>query len=241
MAILDRVRIVLLETTHPGNIGGVARAMKTMGLSRLYLVAPRSFPSAEATTRATGAVDVLDRAVVCDGLDTALADCALVVGATARPRKVAWSTLEPRECGHQLAAAATENDVALVCGRERSGLSNDEVERCHHLVTIPTNPDFGSLNLAAAVQVLAYEIAMAARGPVSAAHREPPAAAEDLRQFYAHLQAVLEEIEFTRAPRTRSVMRKLARLFNRAEPLANEVAMLRGILTAVETAVRRKT
>ena len=159
--MLEQIRIVLVGTTHPGNIGAVARAMKTMALDNLWLVAPKQFPSAEATARASGADDLLARARICTDLSEAIEGCRLVVGASARLRTVQWPQMAPRECARALLSEATAGPVAILFGRESSGLSNQELDRCSHLVHIPSNPEFSSLNLAAAVQILTYEIRIA--------------------------------------------------------------------------------
>lgn len=229
------MRIVLVGTTHPGNIGASARAMKTMGLEQLVLVAPQHYPSAEATARASGADDMLYRARIETSLAAALAECTLVMGASARRRGLSGPELTPRQAACELLQVAARAPVALVFGRESSGLSNDELDRCHHLVRIPANPDYSSLNLAAAVQVLAYELRLAALAsqaltpaPVS------PAPAAETEHFYAHLQQVLLAIGFLNPANPRHLMRRLRRLFNRARPDQTEVNILRGILTAVE-------
>src|SRR5690554_4650161 len=158
---LDNLRIVLVNTTHPGNIGGAARAMKNMGLSRLYLVAPKEYPSDKATWRSAGALDVLDNAVVVDTLDEAIAGCGLVVGTSARERRIPWPLLDPRECGTNVVSEAEQHEVALVFGREDRGLTNEELHKCNYHMHIPANPDYSSLNLATAVQVITYEVRMA--------------------------------------------------------------------------------
>ena len=172
---LANVRIVLVEPTHPGNIGAVARAMRTMGLRDLRLVGPRRYPSAEATERAAGAFDVLDRARVDGDLSEALADCTWAVAATARPRRLEWVQLDPAQAGRELVRRAVSGPVAAVFGRESAGLSNDEIDHCQAVLRIPTAPDFRSLNIAAAVQIAAYEIARAAAaGTTEAGGVGPP-------------------------------------------------------------------
>lgn len=234
---LARIRFVLVETTHSGNIGAVARAMKTMGLSRLELVAPRQRPDAEALARASGADDLLERAGVHEDLTDALAGCRLVVGASARLRSIEWPLLEPPECAARLLAEAGEGEVALMLGRESSGLTNDELARCHFLVHIPTNPDFSSLNVAAAAQVLAYEIRRAARESTGERLIETPrdlAPAEAMEGFYAHLTETLVRIGFSDPEQSRTLTRRLRRLFNRAQPDRVELNILRGILSAAQ-------
>jgi TrmH family RNA methyltransferase len=232
--MFSKLRIVLVETTHPGNIGATARAMKNMGLARLYLVNPEHFPHAEATARASGADDVLAQATVCADLDAALAGCGLVVGASARLRSLSLPQWDPRQCAERVMREAHNTEVALVFGREHSGLTNDELSRCHYLMHIPTNPDYSSLNLAAAVQVLVYELRMASQLSTVVADEEPPASAEDMERFYAHLQQTLEEIGFLDPENPRIMMRRLRRLFNRARPNEVEMNILRGILTAAQ-------
>jgi len=239
--MLSNVRIVLIGTSHPGNIGAAARAMKTMNLARLYLVAPQDYPCAEATARASGADDVLARAQVCADLDEALAGCRFVVGTSARRRSLRWPEFDPRQCAERLMEEAAGGDVAILFGRERTGLTNTELERCHALVSIPANPDYSSLNLAAAVQVIAYELTMAARMPElqetpsgGGSDQEAPATADELNRFYIHLQQVLVQTEFLDPEEPKQLMRRLKRLFNRARPDKVEMNILRGILTAVQ-------
>lgn len=233
----SKVRIVLVNTTHPGNIGAVARAMKNMGLRELYLVDPRIYPSAEATARASGADDLLAEAVVCADLDQALEDCPLVIGASARQRAIECPRLSPRECVAMIAERAGAGPAAVVFGREHSGLSNDELDRCHFQLTIPVDPGFPSLNLAAAVQIFVYEHflarAGAGQGPAAEAGAAVPAA--EMERFYQHLEQVMIEIGFLDPARPRHLMRRLRRLYNRARPDQNEMNILRGILTAVRT------
>jgi len=232
---LENIHIVLVNTTHPGNIGGVARAMKNMGLARLRLVCPQRFPDAEANARASGADDVLDQAQVFDSLDAALADMRLVIGTTARRRSVPWPSVDARHCGELLVRAAVEEPVALLFGRERDGLTNEQIERCRYLATVPTCGDYTSLNLAAAVQVFAYEIFMAsAAGFPLAADMHRPAPAGLVQGYIEHLQRVLERVEFLDPEQPRHLMHKIARLYQRAAPSDEELNILRGMLTAIE-------
>ncbi len=233
----SNIRIVMVGTSHPGNIGAAARAMKNMGVERLYLVAPREFPSPEASARASGADDILAAATVCDTLDDALAGCSLVFGASARLRNIPWPQLDARGCGEK--AVGHSGQVAIVFGREHSGLSNEELERCNYLVHIPTDEAFSSLNVAAAVQVITYELMMGS-GPVpaQAPQRDEPAAAEDMERLYAHLEETLIELDFLDAASPRQLMRRLRRLFNRSALETTEVNILRGILTAAQKAAR---
>lgn len=234
---LSRVRIVMVETTHPGNIGAAARAMKNMGLTRLHLVAPRQFPNAEASARASGADDVLAAARVFDHLDDALAGCALVFGASARLRALPWPVVEPRECARlALETAASDQEVALVFGREHSGLTNEELQRCNYLMHIPTNPDYSSLNVAAAIQVAAYELFQHSGAHSIEVEDAEYATHDEMEGFYTHLERTLVATEFLDPDNPRQVLRRLRRLFNRARPEKVEVNILRGILTAVEKA-----
>lgn len=236
------VRIVLVGTTHPGNIGAVARAMKNMGLADLVLVEPRHFPHADATARASGAEDVLERARVVETLADALADCNYVAGASARSRTIGWPTLLPRECAQRLVAEGEDGVAAAVFGSEKSGLTNDDLDRCHALLTIPTVPGFSSLNLGMAVQVLCYELRMAELdddAPVTS--RETPlATGEDLERFYRHLEQVVIASGFLDPDNPRQLMRRLRRLFARAEPDQNEINILRGILASIDPAAKRE-
>lgn len=236
-ALLSRIRVVLVGAQHPGNVGAVARAMKTMGLDDLALVAPRAFPHPEADALAAGATDLLRRAQVFPTLDAAIADCAHVAGTTARRRYLAAAAMSPRSWAQTLAAGGGR--VALLFGRERTGLTNAELARCQALIHIPANPDYPSLNLAQAVQVLAYELRLAATGgglPTAADHRPAPQA--ELELFFGHLHRTLRTIGFLKPNRPGLLLRRLRRLFGRAAPDADELAILRGILTAAERAAR---
>lgn len=237
------VRIVLVGTTHPGNIGASARAMKNMGLEQLWLVAPRCFPHAEAIARASGAEDVLAAARVVATLDEALADCRFVAGASARPRTIELETLEPRACAARLVSENRTGDVAVVFGPEKSGLSNEDLDRCRVLLGIPAEPAFSSLNLAMAVQVVCYELRLAAANPAAGAvpTREVPLASQaELERFYAHLEQVLGASGFLDPANPRYLMRRLRRLFARAEPDMNEINILRGILAALDPEEARR-
>ncbi len=230
------IRIVLVGTTHPGNIGAVARAMKNMGLSDLALVSPKYFPHDEASARASGAEDILERAMVVDSLAEALTDCVYVAGASARSRTINWPCMGPRDCAERLIRESGHGKVAAVFGPEKTGLHNDDLDLCHTLLTIPTDPGFSSLNLAMAVQVLTYELRVASmldEGPVFDVEA-PPATSEEMEHFYAHLEKVLTDIEFLDPDNPRHLMRRMRRLFIRARPDKNEVNILRGVLTAVD-------
>ena len=235
------IRIVLIDTTHPGNIGATARAMKNMGLSELALVRPKSFPDAEATARASGADDVLAHAQVYSRLEDAIADCGLVVGTSARQRHMHWEQREPRECAQALVSSARTQPAAVLFGSERFGLSNAELLHCRWLVTIPTHEAYSSLNVAMAVQILAYEIWLAARdgAPVEPEREAPLATGTEMDRFYTHLQQVMDEVEFRDRTPSGQLMTRLKLLFNRVGLDQNEMNILRGILTAVQ-ARRRK-
>ncbi|RDI46897.1 tRNA (cytosine(32)/uridine(32)-2'-O)-methyltransferase TrmJ [Aquicella lusitana] len=235
--MLDRIRIVLVNTSHPGNIGSAARAMKTMGLHELYLVSPELFPHPKANEMASGATDVLEKAIVTASLDDAIADCTLVVGTSARARTIPWPLLTPREMAEKIKHEAAGSQIAIVFGREQSGLSNEELQRCHLHIQIPANPEYSSLNLAAAVQIVAYEVRMAT-GLHETAFEESwdyrLATADEMEKFFDHLQTVLIEIDFLKMNAPRKLMTRLRRLFLRTRPDIMEMNMLRGILTAIQ-------
>ena len=243
LAALARVRVVLVGTQHPGNIGSAARAMKTMGLSRLALVAPERYPHAEAQALAAGADDVLADAAVHPDLAATIADCHLVFGCTARSRRIALDEHAPREAASALLDAACGGaEVALVFGRERTGLTNEELQLCHAAVHIPANPEYSSLNLAAAVQVLAYELRMAALGNASLdlqdAQREPPASHAQMEGFFAQLGDTLDAIDFHKGRSPDAAMHKLRRLFLRAALDEREIRILRGVLADAQRMAR---
>jgi tRNA (cytidine32/uridine32-2'-O)-methyltransferase len=227
------VRIVLIDPSHPGNIGSVARAMKNMALEDLTLVRPRSFPHPEADALAAGADDILAKARVVDSVVEAIADCAFIAGTTSRPRSYYWEFTRPREVASHIAALGTENRAALLFGSERYGLGTEDLNHCNVLVRIPANPVYCSLNLAMSVQLLAYELFMAREQPQPHVQLEQPLApAGDVEHFYSHLHQVLNEIDFE--DRTGHLMERLRRLFNRAQLDRNELNILRGILSAVQ-------
>jgi len=234
---LANIRIVLVRTSHPGNIGAAARAIKTMCLDNMYLVAPKQFPSRDASARAAGAEDILTKATLCESLDEAIEDCHLVVGTSGRLRHVDWPLLTPRECAEKLVTGSQSGPVALVFGQEQSGLTNSELDCCQYMVQIPANPDYGSLNLAAAVQVLAYEILLAdqtiqAGSPKISSLPMPDHG--EMQRFYDHLREVLIQVNFLDPDNPRLLMRKLIRIFNRTGLDQTELNILRGILTAVQ-------
>ncbi len=215
--------------------------MKTMGLADLALVAPERFPAPEADTMAASATDVLASARIFATVSDAVADCGLVIGTTSRPRQHRWRVLEPREAAPEIVAAARGGPVALLFGAERTGLSNDDIEQCQRLLTIPSDDAYPSLNLAMAVQLVVYELHLAARAPVAEASlaAAPLATAREMEQFYAQLGEVLAEIDFRDRTRSGHLMARLRRFFNRAAPDENEIHILRGILTAVQGRRRR--
>jgi len=237
-AALARVRVVLVATSHPGNIGAAARAMLTMGLTRLTLVAPRRFPDADADARASGATQVLRDARVVATLDEALAGAALTVGLSARPREFAGRVLDVREAARQAIGCAQRDDVALVFGTEMSGLSNDELARCGVVATIPADPGYSSLNIAAAVQVAAYELRVAATGgEVWRAPRFAPATHDEIEGLYAHATRTLTDVRFLDPKLPRRLLPRLRRMFARAGFEREEVNILRGILARVDELV----
>ncbi|CAA0082840.1 tRNA (cytidine/uridine-2'-O-)-methyltransferase TrmJ [BD1-7 clade bacterium] len=246
---LDRIRIVLVNTTHPGNIGGVARAMKNMGLNKLYLVEPKRFPDEEAVWRSGHASDVLDDAIVTRDLDEALEGCGLVIGTSARERRIPWPLMNPREAAAECINEKGDHDVAIVFGREDRGLTNEELQKCHLHLNIPTNDEYSSLNLAAAVQVVAYELRMTALGdglPSMKADvadkREwdvKPASSGAMELFFDHLQQVLVDIEFLDLNTPRQTMTRMRRLFNRVRMDEMELAMMRGILRNIQRVKQR--
>lgn len=232
--MLANIRIVLVETSHPGNIGGVARAMKNMKMSNLYLVAPNIFPSADATSRASGADDILMSATVCESLSEAIADCSIVIGASARCRTISWPELTPKQCADKLSVDAVNNQVAIIFGRENSGLKNHELDLCQFLLRIPCNEEYSSLNLAAAVQVVCYEL-FSASGLnkeilVGDKDKEVLATSSQMELFYQHLHEALIDIGFMHEDKSKSIMRRLRRIYNRTKLDTKEVDILRGIL-----------
>ncbi len=232
--MLAQIKIVLVETSHPGNIGGVARAMKNMGLSNLALVTPKIFPSAEATSRAAGSDDILAKAQVFESLQEAIEDCGLVLGASARSRTISWPEMEPRALPSLFNSLPTETKIAVIFGRENSGLKNHELDLCHYLLHIPCNPKFSSLNLAAAVQVIGYELFLAygdsGKNTIGDRGTDPLATNEQMEAFYSHLLETIADIGFLHPDKSKSIMRRLRRIFNRAHLDTKEIDILRGIL-----------
>lgn len=228
---LSNVRVVLSHTTHPGNIGAAARAMKTMGLHHLYLINPRHFPDPQAAAMAAGADDVLQNAVVCGAIDEALQGVVLTVAMTARLRDISNEVLTPRAAMPLVFQQAATQSVALLFGTEMSGLTNEEVSRAQMLVNIPANPDFSSLNLASSVQVMAYELSVAAQNFQPARQLLQPAAHEQVEGFMVHLEKALHEIGFFTTQNPARMMQRLRRLYARARLESDEINILRGILS----------
>ena len=261
MANLDRVRIVLVSTTHPGNIGAAARAMKNMGLTRLYLVEPRDFPSDRARWRSANASDVIEQAVVVDTLDEAIADCGLVIGTSARDRRIPWPLINPEECGSQVIRESSDHEVAIIFGREARGLKNEELQKCQYHVHIPTSKEYTSLNLAMSVQVISYEIRRAYLAQMHSGQdvAEVPqddnqltglslgvdpqnwdqefSTSQDMELFFDHLERALVKIDFHDPDNPRQLMTRLRRLFQRIRPDKMEMNILRGILTSIENKI----
>ncbi len=238
----NRIRIVLVHTSHPGNIGGVARAMKNMGLGRLYLVQPKRFPDHEADWRAASAQDVLADAVVCESVEQAISDCHFVVGTSARGRRIPWPLQNPRQCAPQIAQAADNGEVAILFGREDRGLTNEELQQCHLHLNIPTSEAYSSLNLAMAVQIVAYELKMHEVGegdPAEAQWDAPFSTNEEVERFYQHLEQTLVDIEFLNPAAPRQLMTRLRRLYSRVRLDEMELNILRGILTETQKWVQR--
>jgi tRNA/rRNA methyltransferase len=233
---LKNIRIVLCGTTHPGNIGASARALKTMGLTRLYLVAPERYPAPEAEWRASRATDVLSNAVICSTLDEALSGVAFAIACSARSREIAVPEVTVREAAHHVVEAARTQETALVFGNETYGLTTEEVNKCKLIATIPAAPDYSSLNLAAAVQVFTYELRMAATQdavrPVSERPREL-ATHEEVEGFFEHLERTMVDVGFLDPEHPKKLMPRLRRLFARAQLEKEEVNILRGILKSL--------
>lgn len=238
--MLENIRIVLVETSHTGNMGSVARAMKTMGLNHLYLVNPLLKPDSQAISLAAGASDLIGDATIVDTLDQAISGCTLVIGTSARCRTLPWPMLDARQCGVTSVAEARLGQVALVFGRERVGLTNQELQKCHYHVAIPANPEYSSLNLAMAVQTIAYEVRMAwladSQSKTQNGEQETELCyprVDDLERFYQHLESLLQQNGFIRQSNPGQVMSKMRRLFTRARPEKDELSILRGILASV--------
>jgi TrmH family RNA methyltransferase len=230
-----RIRIVLVDTSHPGNVGASARAMKNMGLNSLVLVRAASHSDPEAARRAAGAADVLAAARTCATVDEAIGDCGLVLGASARPRSAHFRVLDARAAAIEAAAACRERPAAVLFGNERNGLSNAELERCDALLRIPASADYPSLNLAQAVQVVCYELRMAlAAGEGAGAESPPPASADERLALDEHLERVMRATGFMHEGNAAQLGARVRRLVARARPDSGEVRILRGWLAAIE-------
>jgi TrmH family RNA methyltransferase len=240
--MLDDVHFVLSHTTHPGNIGAAARALKTMGLEHLRLVNPKHFPSAEATRRASRADDILQRTEVFDAIQPAIAEHKLIVGTSARSRTLPWPMLEPRELAQKIAKDPTQRPVAILFGTENSGLTNEELSLCHYHVCIPTNPDYSSLNVASAIQLIAYELRLAALDenllktdhPVIDDEGELPASCEQVEQMFEHWQQVMTSTGFFKPIKPKMIQMRFRRLFNKAALTDSEVRLMRGFLASIK-------
>lgn len=240
---LDNIRIVMVNTSHSGNIGAAARVMKNMGLSQLYLVEPKAFPHPDALSMAVGAKNLLEQAIVVDKLEQALEGCHLVFGTTARSRKLRHQIVDPNEAAIRCAKISTQVKVAFVFGRERTGLSNEEIEQCEVLINIPTDPNFSSLNIASAVQIISYELIRAHQaleqqnndGIHQTLHKKPTMASHnEIENFFNHLQSSIESIGFLDRKCSPQIMPKLKNIYHRCQLEKSEVNMLRGILTAID-------
>ncbi len=233
---LSSIRIVLVATSHPGNIGSTARAMKTMGLNSLYLVSPKSFPDYKAKEMAAGADDLLDAAVVTQTLDEALVGCQLILATSARPRGLSLPGLIPASAAELVSKQADATQIAIVFGREHAGLTNEELLKCHYHIHIPSAPEYSSLNLSQAVQIVAYELRMKllAPGAEVAIREDNYATADEVEQFYDHLREVFIEIKFLKETNPRRLMQRVRRLFNRVNLEKMEVSILRGMLSQVQ-------
>ncbi|BCA95747.1 tRNA (cytidine/uridine-2'-O-)-methyltransferase TrmJ [Legionella antarctica] len=233
---LSSIRIVLVATSHPGNIGSTARAMKTMGVNSLYLVTPKSFPDYKAKEMAAGADDILEHAVVTRTLEEALTGCQLILATSARPRDLSLPGLIPSSCAKLVSEQSDNTQVAIVFGREHAGLTNEELLKCHYHIHIPSNPDYSSLNLSQAVQIVAYELRMNLLSPQAEVTKRVGeyATADEIEQFYDHLKEVFIEIQFLKTANPRRLMQRVRRLFNRTNLEKMEVSILRGMLSQVQ-------
>jgi len=238
----DSIRIVLVATSHPGNIGSTARAMKTMGFHRLYLVKPKSFPDPRAHEMSAGADDLFQHTIVTDTLAEALVGCQLVLATSARPRGISLPGLTPATSAALVAETPDNTEIALVFGREHAGLTNDELLHCNYHVNIPSNPDYSSLNLAQAVQIIVYELRMKLLSPAAEVEMQADrqATVEEVEQFYTHLREVLLAIGFLKPSNPKKLLQRVRRLFNRIKLEHLEVSILRGILTHMNAAIDSK-
>ncbi|WP_144393253.1 RNA methyltransferase [Pleionea sediminis] len=246
--MLNDIEFVLSHTTHPGNIGAAARALKTMGLSKLKLVNPKQFPSAEATRRASRADDILANAKVYNSIEDAVAENRIIVGTSARSRTLPWPMIEPRELGRKIAAEPERRPVAILFGTENSGLTNEELSLCHYHVYIPTNPEYSSLNVASAIQLIAYELRLAALDNKDIIMPEPecddpgelPATGEQVEQMFEHLQQVMEHTEFFNPLKPNKIRMRIRRLFNKSDLTDSEIRLMRGFLASIKKYVPQR-
>jgi tRNA (cytidine32/uridine32-2'-O)-methyltransferase len=241
--MLDKISVVLIGTSHPGNIGSAARAMKVMGLTNLVLVDPACEIDAKSLALAAGAADVVTNAKIVKTLDEAIADCGLVIGSSARSRTLEWPQLDPRESGIKSIEEAATHPVAILFGRERTGLTNEELQKCHCHVYIPANPEYSSLNLAMAVQTVSYEVRMAyleTQKYTGEKKIDEYPRAKELELFYEHLEKVTTQTQFINKKHPGMVMTKLRRMFTRARPEQQELNILRGILSSVEKSLEHR-
>lgn len=237
---LRNIRIVLVETTHPGNIGSVARAMKNMGLSQLVLLNPRCAIDSEANALASGASDILYNARTVGSFQEAVADCGLVIGTSARNRTLAWPEMTPRTCAEQAIKEVVDYPVSIIFGREKNGLTNEELQLCHYHLMIPANPEHPSLNLAQAVQIITYEVRQAALSTsVGVSDSASYPLSESLEQFYLHLESTFQMTGFIGKSHPGQVMQKLRLLFTRARPTVHELNILRGMLASIQKFVSK--
>lgn len=247
MPSLDRLRIVMINTSDSGNIGAGARAMKTMGLSQLVLVQPDEFPTAKATARASGAADLLHRARVVSSLDEAIGDCQLVLGTSARLRTIPWPLLDPRQAAARVMSEPAGADIAILFGREDSGLTNEELRRCHFHICIPANEGYPVLNVAAAIQVICYELRMAVLAQQGGTADpggmqdwdEPLVSAEDMERFLKHFEETLLDIDFFDPTNPKQLLTRARRLFLRTRMDRLEMNLLRGVLSTVQKRLRQ--
>lgn len=238
--MLDQTRIVLINTSHPGNIGSAARAMKTMGLKNLYLVVPKEFPHSKALEMASGASDVLAHAKVVQTLDEAISDCELVIGTSARSRSLPWPLFTPKEMTDKIAQKQPITKMAILFGREQSGLTNQELQRCHWHIQIPTDQAYQSLNLAQAVQIISYELKLAAAQPeIKVKWDQRFASDEEMEGFFTHLQSLLIDLQFLKEKAPRKLMARIRRLLYRAHPDVMEINLLRGMLKSVQNLIKQ--
>lgn len=232
--MLKNIRIVMISTFHPGNIGAAARAMKNMGIEQLYLVSPKEYPHPEASSRAAGAEDILDNAIVVNSLEEAISDCPLVIGTSARSRTFPWPMVDAEEAAERSLGEAESGPVAIVFGRERMGLHNEELMQCNYHLSIPANPEYPVLNVSSAIQLVCYEL-WKANSKTKNTYKTEQAypTQQEMGLFYQHLEDALKAVGFIIPQHEGKVMTKLKRFFNRGRPEKTELNMLRGILTAI--------